>query len=58
MNALRANGLDAHVMAVRWVPFGPVMTARAEWLEGLGLLEKGRRTEELAVVRAIRKGAA
>lgn len=58
VNALRANGLDAHVMAVRWVPFGPVMTARAEWLESLGLLEKGRRTEELAVVRAIRKGAA
>jgi release factor glutamine methyltransferase len=40
--------------AEQWIPFGPVLTARAHWLERVGLLEVGRREERLAVVRADR----
>ncbi|MGC5248662.1 HemK2/MTQ2 family protein methyltransferase [Gordonia sp. DT219] len=58
VRALRATGLHADVMA-RWsVPFGPVMTARADWLERRGLLEYGRRTEDLVVVRAVKRDVA
>jgi release factor glutamine methyltransferase len=49
---LRSAGLKASVIARQWVPFGPVLTARAGWLERIGLLEPGRRTEELVVIRA------
>ena len=49
---LRQAGLKASVIARRWVPFGPVLTARAAWLERRGLLEPGRRLEELVVIRA------
>lgn len=49
---LRQAGLKASVIARQWVPFGPVLTARAEWLERRGLLEHGRRLEELVVIRA------
>lgn len=51
---LRAGGMQAEVVAERWIPFGPVLTARAHWLERVGLLEVGRREERLAVVRADR----
>lgn len=44
-------GLEASVVARRWVPFGPVMTARVELLEAKGLIEPGQRQEELVVVR-------
>lgn len=50
--ALRDCGLKASVVARRWIPFGPVLTARAAWLERTGRLERGRRIEELVVVRA------
>jgi release factor glutamine methyltransferase len=49
---LRQAGLKASVIARQWVPFGPVLTARAGWLQRLGLLEHGRRPEELVVIRA------
>ena len=49
---LRTGGLKASVVARRWVPFGPVLTARAQWLEDTGLSLPGRRTEELVVIRA------
>ena len=49
---LAATGLDAEVIAYQWIPFGAVMSARAEWLEDTGRLEPGRREEELLVIRA------
>jgi release factor glutamine methyltransferase len=52
LNALRETGLDAEVIASRWVPFGPVLSARAGWLEVTGRIKKGCRTEELVVIRA------
>lgn len=50
--ALASAGLDAEVVAYQWIPFGPVMTSRAAWLEETGRLESGRREEELVVIRA------
>jgi release factor glutamine methyltransferase len=52
LNALRETGLDAEVVASQWVPFGPVLSARAGWLEVTGRIKKGCRTEELVVIRA------
>lgn len=52
MTALRQAGLKASVIARQHIPFGPVLTARALWLEHGGLLERGRRIEELVVIRA------
>jgi release factor glutamine methyltransferase len=49
---LRRAGLKASVIARQWVPFGRVLTARAGWLQRQGLLERGRRVEELVVIRA------
>jgi release factor glutamine methyltransferase len=54
VHGLRASGLHVDVIAEQWIPFGPVLTARARWLERLGLLDTGRRHERLAVVRADR----
>src|SRR6476620_1528999 len=45
-------GLDAEVVAYQWIPCGPVLTSRAEWLEETGRVEPGRREEELMVIRA------
>ena len=50
--ALSSAGLDAEVIAWQWIPFGPVLTSRAEWLEEIGRLDPGRREEELLVIRA------
>ncbi len=47
-------GLRAQVVARSIVPFGPVMRARAALLEDRGLLEPGRREEEIVVVEAYR----
>lgn len=52
LHALRAVGLDAEVFIQQWIPFGPVMTARAHWLERIGRLRLGRRDERLVVIRA------
>ena len=49
-----ACGLDAEILAWQWIPFGPVLSARAQWLEDTGRLEPGRREEELVVIRADR----
>ncbi|MFD8480533.1 HemK2/MTQ2 family protein methyltransferase [Kitasatospora sp. NPDC059673] len=51
---LRAAGLQVGVIARKSQRFGPVMTARAQWFEDIGLIEPGVRTEELAVVRGVR----
>jgi release factor glutamine methyltransferase len=50
--ALAGSGLDAEVIAWQWIPFGPVLSSRAAWLEETGRLEPGRRDEELLVIRA------
>jgi release factor glutamine methyltransferase len=50
--ALASSGLDAEVIAWQWIPFGPVLLSRAQWLEETGRLEPGRREEELLVIRA------
>ncbi len=52
LDALASAGLDAEIVAYQWIPFGPVLTSRAEWLEDTGRLEPGRREEELLVIRA------
>jgi release factor glutamine methyltransferase len=52
LDCLRLTGMDANVFASMWIPFGPVMSARANWLEEIGRLPRGRREEELVVIRA------
>jgi release factor glutamine methyltransferase len=52
LDSLRSAGLDAEVIASQWIPFGPVLSARAGWLEDTGRIEHGCRKEELVVIRA------
>ncbi|MGH3543975.1 MAG: HemK2/MTQ2 family protein methyltransferase [Mycobacterium sp.] len=52
LDLLRTTGLDAEVIASQWIPFGPVMSARARWLEDTGRIQHGSREEELVVIRA------
>jgi release factor glutamine methyltransferase len=52
LDRLRSTGLDADVIAVQRIPFGPVLTARAGWLEKTGRLRRGCREEQLVVIRA------
>lgn len=48
------HGFAAGIVATRTVDFGPVMTAYAPRLEAAGLLEPGRRDEDLVVIRVDR----
>jgi release factor glutamine methyltransferase len=50
--ALASSGLDAEIVVWQWIPFGPVLSSRAQWLEDTGRLEPARREEELVVIRA------
>jgi release factor glutamine methyltransferase len=52
LDCLKSTGMDANVIAAKWIPFGPVMSARATWLEEVGRLPRGRREEQLVVIRA------
>jgi release factor glutamine methyltransferase len=52
LDSLKWAGMDAEVTATKWIPFGPVMTARASWLQDTGRIPYGRREEELVVIRA------
>jgi release factor glutamine methyltransferase len=52
VHMLNETGLHADIVAQQWIPFGPVLSARAPWLEEVGLLEPGRRIEQLVVIRA------
>ncbi|OBI43914.1 methylase [Mycobacterium kyorinense] len=52
LEGLRSTGLNARVIASQWIPFGPVMSARAGWLEDTGRIQRGCRQEELVVIRA------
>ncbi|WP_433685411.1 hypothetical protein [Nocardia sp. CA-119907] len=54
VHRLRDLGLKAAVVAREGVEFGPVLRKRAPWLEAAGLIEPGRRYEELVVIRADR----
>lgn len=51
LQLLRRTGLKASVVARQWIPLGPVLAARAPWLESTGRLPRGRRTEQLIVIR-------
>ncbi|MGY5034482.1 HemK2/MTQ2 family protein methyltransferase [Streptomyces sp. 900116325] len=46
--------LDVTVTDRRFVPFGPVLRERADWLEAQGLIARGQEKEELVVIRAER----
>ncbi len=52
LKSLQAVGMPAKVVAQQWIPFGPVLRARAKWLELTGRLQAGRRMEKLVVIRA------
>jgi release factor glutamine methyltransferase len=52
LESLRSTGLNAEVVAAQTIPFGPVLSARAGWLEVTGQIEGGCRIEELVVIRA------
>jgi release factor glutamine methyltransferase len=52
LDSLRISGIDAEVVASQLVPFGPVLSARASWLETTGRIPVGCREEELVVIRA------
>lgn len=52
LDTLRSAGLNAEVAASQWIPFGPVLSARAGWLEATGQIEHGCREEKLVVIRA------
>jgi release factor glutamine methyltransferase len=51
LDALRAGGLEADVVARRRGPLGPLMSARVRALEERGLLRPGQREEEVVIVR-------
>jgi release factor glutamine methyltransferase len=50
--SLRSAGLDADLVAWQWIPFGPVLCARAPWLQRTGRLRRGCRKEQIVVIRA------
>lgn len=52
--ALTKTGLDARVIERRRGPLGPLVAARAEALEALGVLRPGERQEDLLVIGARR----
>jgi release factor glutamine methyltransferase len=54
MRRLRNTGLTAEVFVTQLIPFGPVLRARAKWLEHTGQIPVGRREEELVVIRAVK----
>lgn len=55
LRSLTRLGFAARIVASRIVEFGPVMTAYAARLEAAGLLEPGRREENLVVIRVDRR---
>ena len=52
LKGLRDSGLDAEIVASEWIPFGPVLSAQAGWLERTGRMPRGCREEQLVVIRA------
>lgn len=54
LTALADAGLIANVVARQRIPFGPVLSSRAGWLERTGRVPTGCREEGLVVIRADR----
>lgn len=52
LRRLRGGGLRAEVVLSQLIPFGPVLNARANWMESIGMLPVDRREEEIVVIRA------
>jgi len=52
LGILRTAGMEAAVVASQRIPFGPVLAARAAWLEATGRIPRGCREETLIVIRA------
>lgn len=52
---LRRRGLAARILLTRRIPFGPVLSARVDWMESAGLIPAGRREEELVVIRGVKR---
>lgn len=52
LDILRSTGVDAEPIASHWIPFGPVLSALASWLEATGRLPRDCREEQLVVIRA------
>lgn len=52
LETLRATGLHADVVGSQWITFGPVLSARAGWLERTGRISPGCRIEQLVVIQA------
>jgi release factor glutamine methyltransferase len=52
LQLLADQGFDARVVAVRTVPFGPVMSARAELLAARGLISFAQQIEDIVVFQA------
>ncbi len=57
LDQLRSTGLDAEVVRRRTIDFGPVLLERALWMESVGLIEVGCRSEELIVIEGCRPAA-
>lgn len=51
---LRQTGMRAGIVATERIPFGPVLTSQARWLESSGRLARGRRDELLVVIKAVK----
>ena len=51
---LAEHGLRTEIRTILRQPFGPVMSARADWFEQRGLIGRGQREEDLVVVRGVR----
>ncbi|MGI5400989.1 HemK2/MTQ2 family protein methyltransferase [Streptomyces sp. CA-135486] len=51
---LNRAGLRAAVLDRRYVPFGPVLGSRRQWLQDRGLIEPGEEKEELVIFHAAR----
>lgn len=52
LHMLRRRRLYADIVMTQIIPFGPVLAARARWMEESGLLPVCRREEEIVVIRA------
>ncbi len=52
LDILWSHELCAEIVASQRIPFGPVLSVRAGWLEDTGLMPRGCREDELVVIRA------
>lgn len=52
LTRLSWSGLKTEVVVTQSIPWGPVVTAQADWLRETGRLHDGRDDEVLVVIRA------